>query len=84
SGVGQDDKVKCSYYLGVASGRICDQKHPPFSYQKFIDWLENINLALNSNQKTTSLFLNSFAQVIDTIPSEDPVACQLNFADENL
>ncbi|MBP2544948.1 DEAD/DEAH box helicase [Acinetobacter guillouiae] len=84
SGIGQDDKVKCSYYLGVASGRICDQKHPPFSYQQFIDWLDIINLALNSNQKTTSNFLNSFAQVIDIVPSDDPIACQLDFSDKDL
>ena len=79
SGLGNDEKVKCSYYLGVASGRICDQKHPPFTYNKFIDWLNDINIALSSNQKTTSNFLNSFAQVIDDYPKDEPIACELDF-----
>lgn len=79
SGLGNDEKVKCSYYLGVASGRICDQKHPPFTYNKFIDWLNEINIALSSNQKNTSSFLNSFAQVIDDYPKDEPIACELDF-----
>jgi hypothetical protein len=81
SNIDDNDKIISSYYLGVASGRICDQKQSKFSYQKFIEWLDNINSQLNSSEKTKSNFLNSFAQAIDYIPVEEPVACIMDFTD---
>lgn len=81
SNLDHNDKIISSYYLGVGSGRICDQKNTRFTYDKFIDWLDNIETSLKSNYKTTSRFLNSFAQVIEDIPVDEPVACELDFSD---
>lgn len=80
SSLDHNEKIISSYYLGVASGRICDQKNTKFTYDKFIEWLDTIESALISNQKIKSKFLNSFAQVIDDIPLEEPVACELDFS----
>lgn len=81
SNIDDNDKIISSYYLGVASGRISDQKNSKFTYAEFMQWLEDINHHLQSNKKTASNFLNSFAQVIDYIPENDPVACILDFTD---
>lgn len=79
SNLNEDDKIVSSYYLGVTSGRICDQKNLRFSYEKFVVWLDGINEIFETNKETKSKFLNSFAQAIDLSPSEDPVACILDF-----
>lgn len=76
-----NSKIVSSYYLGVASGRISDQKNSNFTYAEFMEWLEEINRHLQSKKKPASNFLNSFAQVVDYIPADDPVACVLDFTD---
>lgn len=81
SNIDDNDKVVSSYYLGVASGRISDQKKSKFTYEEFMQWLEDINKYLHSNKKPASNFLNSFAQAIDYIPKDDPVACIFDFTD---
>lgn len=79
--IDDNDKIISSYYLGVASGRISDQKNSKFTYTEFMEWLEDINKHLQSKKKPASNFLNSFAQVVDYIPVDDPVACILDFTD---
>lgn len=79
--IDDNDKIISSYYLGVASGRISDQKNSRFTYEEFMEWLEDINKHLQSKKKPASNFLNSFAQVVDYIPVDDPVACILDFTD---
>ncbi|MCJ0929369.1 DEAD/DEAH box helicase family protein [Acinetobacter lwoffii] len=81
SNIDDNDKIVSSYYLGVASGRISDQKNSKFTYAEYMQWLEDINNHLQSNKKPASNFLNSFAQVVDYIPTDDPVACILDFTD---
>ncbi|WP_394670926.1 DEAD/DEAH box helicase [uncultured Acinetobacter sp.] len=81
SNVDDNDKIISSYYLGVASGRISDQKNSKFTYAEFMEWLEGINKHLQSKKKPASNFLNSFAQSVDYIPTDDPVACILDFTD---
>ncbi len=79
SNLGENNTTVSSYYLGVASGRICDQKQTRFDYQKFCSWIEDIKNSLDSDRKTTSIFLNSFASEIDDPPTNDPVACIVDF-----
>ncbi len=82
SNIDEDEKVASTYYLGVASGRISDQKKKNFPYEKFIKWLDDINTSLKSDRVIKSGFLNSFAQTLDYIPNSPPVACVLDFYDE--
>src|SRR5690606_33866494 len=81
SNIDDDDKPISSYYLGVSSGRISDQKNSKFTYAEFMEWLEEISKRLQSKKKPASNFLNSFAQVVDYIPVDDPIACILDFTD---
>ncbi|EOQ69757.1 DEAD/DEAH box helicase [Acinetobacter pittii] len=81
SNINESDKVTSSYYLGVGSGRICDQKKSKFTYERFIEWLDQINIAFMKNQPTKSRFLNSFAQAIDEAPEEEPISCILDFSE---
>lgn len=77
----ENDKVHSKYYLGVASGRISDQKKHKFSYQEFMEWLNNANLSLRKQNVVKSAFLNSYAQKSIEIPTEPPLACMLDFSD---
>lgn len=81
SNINENDKIDSSFYLGVGSGRICDQKKNNFTYKDFIEWLEQINIAFDKNGLVKSRFLNSFAQTIDEAPEEEPIACILDFSD---
>lgn len=78
-------KIVDSYYLGVESGRISDQKKRRFSYQEFTDWLDDIYSRFQNNYTLQSNFVGSFAKHSDSVPEEDPSACILDFTDiENL
>lgn len=82
SNIDDNDKTTSSYYLGVGSGRICDQKsHKPFTYNEFIGWVNNINDLFQSGNRTKSAFLSSFSQSIEFIPTENPIACIIDFFD---
>jgi superfamily II DNA or RNA helicase len=81
SNINESDKVTSSYYLGVGSGRICDQKKTKFTYDRFIEWLDQINIAFEKNKPTKSRFLNSYSQAIEYIPEEDPILCILDLTD---
>ena len=79
------NKIDDSYYLGVGSGRVSDQKKRRFSYQEFTDWLIEIYDRFQSNYTLQSNFVGSFAKHADSVPEEDPSACMLDFTDiENL
>lgn len=39
-----DDKIASSYYLGIGSGRISDQKFRNFDYDSFVHGLMILNL----------------------------------------
>lgn len=80
STLNQNEKIQESYYFGIASGRVCDQKNINFNYEEFIDWLSEINKKFIANRKVDSQFLNSFAQVIDNMPYKDPVAYILDLS----
>ncbi|MCH7381993.1 MULTISPECIES: DEAD/DEAH box helicase [Acinetobacter] len=82
SNVGDNGKPISTYYLGVASGRISDQKKLGISYEEFINWIDSINSCLQSNGENESNFINSFSQSINYTPVENPVACVFDFTDE--
>lgn len=79
SNIDENDKVESSYYLGVHSGRISDQKKYNFSYREFISWLDDIDEKLKSDSAPKSSFINSFAQIVEYAPKDDPELCILDF-----
>lgn len=81
SNLGDNDNIFSKYYLGISSGRISDQKRHKFSYQEFIEWLDNVNNTLKANTSVNSPFLNSYAQQSIVRPSNPPLACMFDFTD---
>ncbi|UWM65751.1 DEAD/DEAH box helicase [Enterobacter sp. CP102] len=75
-----DDKIASSYYLGIGSGRISDQKFRNFDYDGFCAWIDDIKYTFDSNNKLNSDFLNSFSQPIDEAPDEEPISCVIDFS----
>ncbi|MDC4787057.1 DEAD/DEAH box helicase [Acinetobacter baumannii] len=78
SNIDDNNDVTSTYYLGVGSGRICDQTNKKLPYDKFIEWIENINILFAANQQTKSAFLNSYSQAIKYIPEDEPTFCILD------
>tara|TARA_R110001583_G_scaffold124593_1_gene275991 strand:+ start:8225 stop:11278 length:3054 start_codon:yes stop_codon:yes gene_type:complete len=54
-----------SYYVGVDSGRISDQKESSFDLCGLNDWLEEIEAIISSNRPITSALMHSYAKPID-------------------
>lgn len=77
----ESNKELSKYYLGVASGRISDQKKYRFSYAEFIQWLEDVNEILKQKNDIKSPFLNSYAQTSIQLPSDSPLACMIDLTD---
>lgn len=75
-----DDKIASSYYLGIGSGRISDQKFRNFDYDSFCAWIDEIKFTFDSNNKLRSNFLSSFSQPIDGAPEEEPISCVIDFS----
>lgn len=75
-----DLSIMSSYYLGVGSGRVSDQKERQFTYERFCEWIDEMKINFESSKKVSSSFLNSFAQTIDGIPIEKPVACIIDLS----
>jgi hypothetical protein len=53
-----------SFYLGIDSGRISDQKESQFSLYELNEWLSTIELSLKSKNKIKSALIHSFAKPI--------------------
>ncbi|ELY4782409.1 restriction endonuclease subunit R, partial [Cronobacter sakazakii] len=75
-----NDKIASSYYLGIGSGRISDQKFRNFDYDSFCTWIDEIKYTFDSNNKLKSNFLSSFSQPIDEAPDEEPISCVIDFS----
>ena len=73
------NKIDNSFYLGVGSGRVSDQKKHKFSYQEFIDWLDAVHDKFQTSNTLQSDFVRSFAKPADSAPDEEPSACMLDF-----
>lgn len=80
-----NNTIKNSFYLGVASGRISDQKNRKLGYQDFMAWLDRIFEKFQTGNVLESNFVSSFSKPADSTPDEDPSVCILDFNNfENL
>ena len=68
-----------SFYLGVGSGRVSDQKKRRFSYYEFMAWLDAISDKFKMDSALQSNFVSSFAKPADSAPLGNPSACILDF-----
>jgi late competence protein required for DNA uptake (superfamily II DNA/RNA helicase) len=53
-----------SYYVGVDSGRISDQKESSFSLNDLNDWLEMIETVISGDSSSNNALIDSFAKPI--------------------
>lgn len=83
SNLHDDLSIMSSYYLGVGSGRVSDQKERQFNFERFCEWIDDVKTNLEGANKVSSSFLKSFAQTVDGIPSEKPVACIIDLSKYN-
>ena len=74
------DKKHSSYYLGVGSGRVSDQKNRNFTLSKLNEWITDISDALASSGIANSSLISSYAKPINHEPDQDPVAIILDFS----
>jgi hypothetical protein len=78
--IGRDDKRKSSYYLGMGSGRISDQKVRNFSLPELMDWINDAHEVMSSTSAIKSSFLSSFSKPVYEIPNSDPVSILFDFS----
>lgn len=78
--IGQDDKRKSSYYLGMGSGRISDQKVRNFSLQELMDWIEDAHKVMSSSSSIKSGFLRSFSRPVYETPTSSPISILFDFS----
>jgi superfamily II DNA or RNA helicase len=60
----QFEQKSGSYYVGVDSGRISDQKESSFSLRELNDWLEGMEAMILGNPAITSRLVHSFSKPI--------------------
>lgn len=68
------DVKQSSYYLGVGSGRVSDQKKRNFTLKELCEWIDDINSALTSNLTNRSGLINSYAKPVKELPAEAPLS----------
>lgn len=56
-----------SYYVGVDSGRISDQKESSFSLYELNDWLNIMNTALSGDLLVNNPFIDSYAKPVNMV-----------------
>lgn len=78
--LGRDDKKISSYYLGVGSGRVSDQKKRNFLLEELSAWIDDVGEVLNSGTLNTSGLVNSYAKPITEIPDVDPVSIVIDLS----
>lgn len=78
--IGQDDKRKSSYYLGMGSGRISDQKVRNFTLPELMDWIDDAYEVMSSTSAIKSNFLSSFSKPVYEVPTNDPIAILFDFS----
>lgn len=76
----RDYKKVSSYYLGVGSGRVSDQKKRNFVLEALSEWIDDVGEVLNSNTFNTSELVNSYAKPINEIPDADPVSLVIDLS----
>ena len=60
----QSQNKQGSYYIGVDSGRISDQKESSFSLKELNDWLSDIERVISENIDLNNALLHSYAKPI--------------------
>lgn len=68
----REGRKQSSYYLGVDSGRVSDQKKRNFTLNTFNAWLEDIKSAVLADTVSVSELLNSYAKPVRKRPDEQP------------
>lgn len=71
-----------SYYLGVASGRVSDQKDRNFPFVKLCKWIDDIGNTLKKQEANKSVLINSYAKSVKEAPSDSPLSVQIDFSGE--
>ena len=69
-----------SYYLGVGSGRVSDQKKKNMSLAQLSHWIDDIHEVIQNADKNTSPLLNSFAKPVNESPSGAPTILLLDLS----
>lgn len=77
-----DGVKKSSYYLGVASGRVSDQKDRNFPFIKLCKWIDDIGNTLKKEEENKSVLINSYAQSVKEAPNDNPLSVQIDFSGE--
>jgi len=79
--INNQDTKHSSYYLGVVSGRVSDQKKRNFELKELCDWIDDIDTALGSNLTNRSGLINSFAKPVKESPVEAPLSVLVDLSD---
>ncbi|OPA93708.1 hypothetical protein BFW86_06430 [Pseudomonas fluorescens] len=69
-----------SYYLGVGSGRVSDQKKRNMNLAQLSHWIDDIHKVIESADRNTSPLLNSFAKPVNESPSGSPTVLLLDLS----
>ncbi len=75
------DKKESSYYLGVGSGRVSDQKKRNFTLEELCEWIDDIDTALNFNVSNRSALINSYAKPVKEFPDKEPLSILIDFSE---
>jgi superfamily II DNA or RNA helicase len=80
--INKQDKKESSYYLGVGSGRVSDQKKRNFSLEELCSWIDDVEQALGTTRRKNSQFISSYAKPLNEVPTEDPVSVLIDLTDQ--
>lgn len=78
--INKEDKKDSSYYLGIWSGRVSDQKRRNFSLEELNDWISDIGAVLDTSKQLESHFISSYAKSIKEVPTSNPVNIFVDFS----
>lgn len=68
-----------SYYLGINTGRVSDQKNRNFSLPELSSWVKAINVVLAKRIKIKSGLINSYSLPVKELPKSQPVSLMIDF-----
>ncbi|MFT6031061.1 MAG: superfamily II DNA or RNA helicase [Oleiphilaceae bacterium] len=74
-------KKESSYYLGVSSGRVSDQKKRNFTLEELCEWIDDIDTALDFNVDNRSSLINSYAKSVYEYPESEPLSILIDFTE---
>lgn len=70
-----------SYYLGINTGRVSDQKNRNFSLPELSSWVKDISVALAKSIQIKSGLINSYSLPVKELPKSLPVSLMIDFDD---